>query len=259
MGTAYKTRQSSPVSEFVKPSSDSRNEFFAFPLQPVGHQPGRRVSRTWKRRASPAIGSLFGTTRANLLRGSTQVCRVSGCRKQNGIKMREKTQKKTTKSASPDPIRQPSTSKTPILRAAPSVPVATKAGKGPASASLKSPKPAAQKPSPTTPKQPPPQPSALSPAAVPAPRPRNLVNVPFILDSPNAVSVSVCGDFNDWTPGATPLKRQPGGPWRTALALAPGRYEYKFVVDEVWVSDPGARQSVQNEHGTQNSVIEVGG
>ena len=47
------------------------------------------------------------------------------------------------------------------------------------------------------------------------------------------------------------------GHWSITLDLAPGRYQYKFVVDEHWLPDLNAHENVPNEHGTLNSVIEV--
>lgn len=67
----------------------------------------------------------------------------------------------------------------------------------------------------------------------------------------------MCGGFNGWSPEATPMNRQAGGLWETSLALPPGRYEYKFVVDGAWLPDPNAREQVYNEFGTLNSVVEV--
>jgi hypothetical protein len=44
-------------------------------------------------------------------------------------------------------------------------------------------------------------------------------------------SVSVVGDFNDWSP--TPMRHQAGGSniWETWVKVSPGRYRYRFVVD----------------------------
>jgi len=53
------------------------------------------------------------------------------------------------------------------------------------------------------------------------------------------------------------MNRQNGGLWETSLALPPGRYEYKFVVDGQWLPDPNAHENVFNAHGTLNSVVEV--
>jgi 1,4-alpha-glucan branching enzyme len=53
------------------------------------------------------------------------------------------------------------------------------------------------------------------------------------------------------------MKRRGDGQWETTLALEPGRYQYKFVVDGKWTHDPNARENVTNEHGSLNSVIEI--
>jgi len=83
------------------------------------------------------------------------------------------------------------------------------------------------------------------------------VKVTFILLEPEAKRVSVCGDFNGWVTDATPLEQHEGGHWEATVALAPGRYEYKFVIDGHWIPDPLAHENVWNQHGTLNSVIEV--
>lgn len=69
--------------------------------------------------------------------------------------------------------------------------------------------------------------------------------------------VSLSGDFNGWSPDATPMKRYDDGHWETTVELAPGRYEYKFVRDGEWMPDLLASENVLNRHGTLNSVIEV--
>ncbi len=69
--------------------------------------------------------------------------------------------------------------------------------------------------------------------------------------------VSLSGDFNGWSPDATPMQRYDDGHWETTIELAPGRYEYKFVRDGEWMPDLLARENVLNPHGTLNSVIEV--
>jgi 1,4-alpha-glucan branching enzyme len=93
----------------------------------------------------------------------------------------------------------------------------------------------------------------------PAPKPTatKTVNVTFTLLEPDAKQVALSGDFNGWATGATPMKRKEGGIWETTVALAPGRYQYKFIVDGSWIPDPLARENVWNQHGTLNSVVEV--
>ena len=84
-----------------------------------------------------------------------------------------------------------------------------------------------------------------------------LIEVKFVLLDLGAKQVSVSGDFNGWSPTASPMKLQQGGQWETSLALTPGRHEYKFYVDGEWVPDPLAQEQVFNQFGTLNSVIEV--
>jgi 1,4-alpha-glucan branching enzyme len=76
----------------------------------------------------------------------------------------------------------------------------------------------------------------------------------FLLRRPEATSVAVAGTFNGWDPKRTPLRKNGDGTWATALKLAPGRYEYRFVVDGEWLSDPAAEERVPNAFGSTNSV-----
>ncbi len=119
--------------------------------------------------------------------------------------------------------------------------------------------PAAASTAPTPPKAPPGEAPAKVPAARPTPTSATAptVSVAFEFHAPKAVRVSVCGDFNRWSPEASPLKQQQDGRWHTTLALKPGRYQYKFVADGQWLHDPQAKENVPNVHGSLNSVIEV--
>ena len=83
------------------------------------------------------------------------------------------------------------------------------------------------------------------------------VKVSLVLLDLGATRVSLGGDFNGWASDTTPLKRDGSGHWEATVELAPGRYEYKFMVDGEWVPDPLAREQVWNQYGTLNSVVEV--
>ena len=83
------------------------------------------------------------------------------------------------------------------------------------------------------------------------------VKMTFVLLEPGAKQVFLCGEFNGWASDATPMKRDDAGHWETTLALAPGRHEYKFLVDGNWRHDPLARVNVWNQNGTLNSVAQV--
>lgn len=81
-------------------------------------------------------------------------------------------------------------------------------------------------------------------------------NHTFILKKfPNALNVSVAGNFNDWT-GFT-MKRTPEG-WVYQAYVPIGKCLYKFIVDGNWIIDPGNEQWEQNEYGNGNSVLWIG-
>jgi hypothetical protein len=82
----------------------------------------------------------------------------------------------------------------------------------------------------------------------------------FVLVAPNAKSVTLVGDFNDWSLSATRLARQAGdGVWWVTVNLPPGRYRYAFVVDgTTWRSDPNA-PAAEDDFGRPNSVVTIGG
>jgi hypothetical protein len=69
--------------------------------------------------------------------------------------------------------------------------------------------------------------------------------VRFIFVAPGASRVAVAGDFNRWSPRATPLvAAESGGVWAVTVALAPGRHRYAFVVDDTqWVREPGGSRA----------------
>jgi hypothetical protein len=94
-------------------------------------------------------------------------------------------------------------------------------------------------------------------AKAPKPTATRSVKVSFVLLDLGAKQVSLSGEFNGWSPNATPMKRDEAGHWETTLQLAPGRYQYKFIVDGEWIPDPLAHENVWNRHGTLNSVVEV--
>lgn len=81
------------------------------------------------------------------------------------------------------------------------------------------------------------------------------VRVEFI--HPQANEVCIAGSFNEWHPSVTPMIRVDGGKWAKELALPPGRYEYRFVVDGQWIDDPAAKATVPNSFGGNNAVLVV--
>lgn len=85
--------------------------------------------------------------------------------------------------------------------------------------------------------------------------------VRFALDAPGAERVALVGDFNDWDPAATPMRRETSrNTWSVSLPVTSGRHVYGFVVDrERWLPDPGAPRAPEDGFGTASSVIVVNG
>ncbi len=81
-----------------------------------------------------------------------------------------------------------------------------------------------------------------------------LMKTEFNLSAPQAKSVFVAGNFNQWNLSAHPLKRDKKGVWKISLALGPGRYEYRFLVDGEWQNDPNSPSLVENAFGTLNCL-----
>jgi len=82
--------------------------------------------------------------------------------------------------------------------------------------------------------------------------------VRFEIEAGEGREVYLAGSFNDWNPREIRLTPVSGdGLYGTTVRLPKGRHEYKFVVNDTWVTDPSAAENVQNNLGVQNSVVEV--
>lgn len=68
--------------------------------------------------------------------------------------------------------------------------------------------------------------------------------------------VQLAGDFNDWIPHATPMKRV-GRDFELLMNLPTGRYRYRMVVDGRWSHDVNNPNYETNQYGEWNSVVEV--
>jgi 1,4-alpha-glucan branching enzyme len=86
---------------------------------------------------------------------------------------------------------------------------------------------------------------------------RQQVRVEF--NRPVATAVAIAGTFNDWRPEVTPMVLLGDGRWVKELALPPGVYEYRIVVDGEWMPDPRASETTPNPFGEMNSVLRVQG
>lgn len=53
----------------------------------------------------------------------------------------------------------------------------------------------------------------------------------------SANTVILSGNFNNWSWNELTMNKVPGG-WELPYVLGPGNYEYKFIVDGKWITDP---------------------
>ncbi len=82
-------------------------------------------------------------------------------------------------------------------------------------------------------------------------------NVQFFLSGHLwAKEVVLAGTFNEWNETALQMEKTKEG-WYLPVSLAPGRYEYKFIVDGDWIHDPSNPNRVKNEFETLNSVLRI--
>ncbi len=72
-----------------------------------------------------------------------------------------------------------------------------------------------------------------------------------------AIEVQIAGDFNDWMPHTTPMRRLSDGDYEARLRLPQGRYRYRLVVDGRWSHDLNNPRLETNEYGELNSIAEV--
>lgn len=77
----------------------------------------------------------------------------------------------------------------------------------------------------------------------------------------SAGDVRIAGDFNGWVPdrGVRSLIASEGQTrvWTKVLKLAPGTYQYRYVVDGEWREDPSNPQSAPGPTGQPNSILHV--
>ena len=82
--------------------------------------------------------------------------------------------------------------------------------------------------------------------------------VMFTVHADKGKAVYVAGEFNKWDPNAKKMAyKAKDGIYSATVKLAPGTYQYKFIIDGTWCADPENANAVPNDQGTFNSVVEV--
>lgn len=90
----------------------------------------------------------------------------------------------------------------------------------------------------------------------------------FRYKAPAARQVNLAGEFNNWLgtanggridPNLDPMRDPDGdGIWEITLPLPPGRYQYKYLIDQVdWQEDPGNPETTDDGFGGKNSILVV--
>jgi 1,4-alpha-glucan branching enzyme len=83
--------------------------------------------------------------------------------------------------------------------------------------------------------------------------------VQFVLVAPDAHSVAVVGDFNDWglNDSALPASNH-DGVWSVTAPVPAGVHRYAFVINgKQWVPDPSAPRSSSDDFGMPSSALVV--
>ena len=85
----------------------------------------------------------------------------------------------------------------------------------------------------------------------------NSKKITLSVKAPDAKEVILMGDFNNWDSKRHPMKKSGNGLWNKTVMLAPGKYEYKFLIDGNWKTDPSNDQICLNRFGTLNNVLNL--
>jgi hypothetical protein len=87
------------------------------------------------------------------------------------------------------------------------------------------------------------------------------IPVQFVLVAPEARSVAVVGDFNNWGLGDTALVAENhNGVWSVSAPVRTGVHRYAFLVNgKQWVADPTAPRAAGDDFGQPSSALVVEG
>jgi 1,4-alpha-glucan branching enzyme len=69
----------------------------------------------------------------------------------------------------------------------------------------------------------------------------------------------LCGEFNQWRVDADPMKKLKDGSFSATVSLDAGnKYRFRYLLDgERWENDWEADAYLPNEHGTEDSIVDV--
>lgn len=71
-----------------------------------------------------------------------------------------------------------------------------------------------------------------------------------------AAQIHIAGDFNNWDEHALPMQQDRNGVWSASIELPEGQtFEFRYLVDDHWLTDNYADGTAINSFGTQNSLL----
>jgi len=89
-------------------------------------------------------------------------------------------------------------------------------------------------------------------------KPRKVLSgILFSFLNPKAAAVLVAGDFNRWVAEPLLLIDAEVGLWQKIVSMEPGTHHYKFLVDDVWQTDPFNQVTQPNPYGGFDSILTV--
>ena len=85
-----------------------------------------------------------------------------------------------------------------------------------------------------------------------------LKSVTFTVHAEAGQDVRLAGSFTDWETKAKKMTfKKNNGVYSATVKLAPGEYQYKFIIGDKWTTDDQNAEFVPNDKGTFNSKLVI--
>lgn len=85
-----------------------------------------------------------------------------------------------------------------------------------------------------------------------------LKSVTFTVHAEAGQNVRLAGSFTDWETKAKKMTfKKRNGVYSATVKLAPGEYQYKFIIGDKWTTDDQNAEFVPNDKGTFNSKLVI--
>ena len=85
-----------------------------------------------------------------------------------------------------------------------------------------------------------------------------LKSITFTVHAEAGQDVRLAGSFTDWETKAKKMTfKKANGVYSATVKLAPGEYQYKFIIGDKWATDDQNTEFVPNDKGTFNSKLVI--